>query len=245
MPDNYILKIDKCIEEDCFRQLLLLVSDEKRQRIQKFYRSEDAQRSLLGDLLARYALFQKLGHNDFIFGLNPYGKPFLQNFPHVHFNISHSGSWVVCAIDEFPVGIDVEEIKATDFKIAERFFSPPEYRSLLEQPPGERLEYYYSIWTLKESYIKAKGKGLWIPLDSFTIDLSDSTISVSANNQAENYCFHSYKPDRNYICSICSKDHGLREPVMFSVSSFLEQLSFQYDMNRFFKLNANVKYPAD
>ncbi|MCX8130570.1 MAG: 4'-phosphopantetheinyl transferase superfamily protein [Clostridia bacterium] len=102
---------------------------------------------------------------DLVFDSNDYGKPVLLAPSEIHFNISHSGSWVVCAIDENPVGIDVEVMKPIDFKIAERFFSRDEYETLMNQPDEMRLKYFYMIWTLKQSCFKEKEKVFGIALD--------------------------------------------------------------------------------
>lgn len=162
MLETYILNIDKDLSKDDFERLLGLVSEKKKERILRFHMFEDAQRSLLGDILARYAICKRLGvkNKDLSFGENEYGKPVLIAPLRIHYNISHSGDWVVCAVDDNPVGIDVEVIKPIDFKIAERFFSRDEYLALMSQPEEIRLKYFYIVWTLKESYIKAEGKGL-------------------------------------------------------------------------------------
>ena len=66
---------------------------------------------------------------------NEYGKPGIVGLPDFHFNLSHSGSWVVCAIDNKPLGVDVQEIcQRTDLDIAERFFSPREASDLRLMP---------------------------------------------------------------------------------------------------------------
>ncbi len=70
-----------------------------------------------------------------------------------------------------PVGVDIEKIRPIDFAIAERFFTASEYRLLMDTAEQERLQLFYTLWTLKESYIKFVGKGLSIPLDSFAIEL--------------------------------------------------------------------------
>ncbi len=125
MLDTYFLKINRNIEKDDFNKLLNCVSKEKKERILRFHRFEDAQRSLLGDVLARYAICKRLGtkNKDLLFGSNDYGKPVLAAPSEIHFNISHSENWVVCAVNDNPVGIDVETIKPIDLKIAERFYS--------------------------------------------------------------------------------------------------------------------------
>lgn len=237
MLELYFLEIDPYMRTDCFHKLLEYVSEEKKQRIRKFQRPDDAKRCLFGDLLVKYALFQKIGCNHFVFDINQYGKPFLINYQNIHFNISHSGKWVVCATDVLPVGIDIEEIKPTDLKIAESFFSPSEYTSLLEQPLEKRTEFFYSLWTLKESYIKAKGKGLYIPLDSFSISISHDTSQAFLNYPEENYYLYNFKLESDYIGAVCSFNHPVIEPVFFSVASFLNQLALQYGVDHI------VRYP--
>jgi len=66
-----------------------------------------------------------------------------------------------------PVGIDVEYMRAYDSGIAERFFHPGEYARACRFAEERRKERFYDLWTIKESYIKALGKGLSLALDSF------------------------------------------------------------------------------
>lgn len=96
----------------------------------------------------------------------------------IHYNISHSDKQVTGSTDNLPVGIDVEQIKPIDIKISERFFSKHEFNKLLGKSYTEREPYFYELWTLKESYIKAVEKGLSIPLDSFTIRINGGNITV-------------------------------------------------------------------
>lgn len=58
--------------------------------------------------------------------IGKYGKPFLLNSPHIHYNVSHTGDYVFCALADEPVRIDVELIKSVDLKIAKRFFAVDE-----------------------------------------------------------------------------------------------------------------------
>lgn len=88
MLDTYILKIEKNLNRDEFTRLLRYVSEEKRERVNRFYRIEDAQRTLLGDVLTRYAICKRLGirNNDLHFSVNEYGKPILLKPDGIHFN---------------------------------------------------------------------------------------------------------------------------------------------------------------
>lgn len=129
MCDVYIINIDRRLQNTEYAGLIQLVSEGKAARLARFHHFEDSQRSLLGDVLARYAISLKSGikNSRLIFETNEYGKPLLKEPCTVHFNISHSGNWVVCALDNAPVGIDVEETGPVDLKIAEKFFSKDEY----------------------------------------------------------------------------------------------------------------------
>lgn len=201
----YGLKIGKALNYERMNKLMLYVSEERRVRVLKFLRIEDKQRCLLGDILTRYAICRclEVKNEQLIFQYSEYGKPFLAEPGGIDFNVSHSGDWVVCAISDNPVGIDVETIKPIDFSIARRFFSKNEYYSLMSTDEHMRLRYFYMLWTLKESYIKAIGKGLSIPLDSFSINIS-SEINAAIDDKPVNYSFWLPNVDENHIMAICS-----------------------------------------
>ena len=98
---------------------------------------------------------------------NAFGKPSLSDLD-IHFNLAHSGEWVVCAVDEDEIGVDIEAHHSMDFGVANRFFCREE-RALLEgkRAEAEYARTFFRIWSLKESYVKAIGKGFSCPLDSF------------------------------------------------------------------------------
>ena len=225
MLDTFILKIDRNIEKDDYYRLLGYVSEEKKIRISEFYRFEDSQHSLLGDVLVRYAICNRLGiKNDrLVFGSNGYGKPILLDPHGIHFNISHSGSWVVCAIEDKKVGIDVELIKPINMKIAERFFSKDEYISLRNVPEKMRLKYFYMLWTLKESYIKAEGNGLNIPLSSFMVNIESYNLYNSEGSEIKKYCFYQYFLENDTVCVICTLARKPEESMRFDIDLFLEE----------------------
>jgi len=97
------------------------------ERARGFYHAADAQRHLIGELLARYAIEQVTGtrpNGSFIVGEK--GKPHPEGINGMHFNVSHSGEWVVVAVSAYTVGVDVERIRKVPDGVAERFFSEPE-----------------------------------------------------------------------------------------------------------------------
>ncbi len=205
MIEIYAINQEKRLDNETFNWMLNLVSEEKRDRINRFLRWEDAQRSLVGDVLLRILIQDKLKlkNNEIVYTKNKFGKPSLNNIHDFSFNISHSGKWVVCALSKHHVGIDVEKIKPTDFGIAKKYFSTDEYEFLMNQTTEDRLEVFYNLWTLKESYIKAIGKGLYKPLDEFTISFTDSNIYLNDQIDDNHYNFKQYSIDKEYKLSLC------------------------------------------
>ena len=110
------------------------------------------------------------------------GKPHIpeeQFGSKVHINLSHSANLIACAISAAGrIGIDLEKVRPLQDLdgIATRFFSAPEYRLITLAEASEKLGLFYTIWTLKESFIKAVGKGLSMPLDNFWFKLPGGTL---------------------------------------------------------------------
>lgn len=205
----YIIHNDRGLSEKQFGSLISLVTEERRTRIEKYRFYKDAQRSLLGDMLIRYAARKCLAiHNDeLVFGKNEYGKPFLISHPSVQYNISHAGDYVVCAVtDGTPIGVDVEIIKPIGLDIAERFFSRDEYAYVAGQPSEMQTWCFYWLWTRKESYIKMVGKGLSIPLNSFSV-LRDTGLYfrefIKNNEVIGNICTREQK---NVSCEVVNHE---------------------------------------
>ena len=99
---------------------------------------------------------------------NSHGKPYLRDYPDVHFSLSHSGDYAMCAISDSPIGCDIQKISDTRPQVARRFFTQAEqlYLQGSEDPQVE----FTRIWTRKESYVKMKGLGISAcPLTSFDV----------------------------------------------------------------------------
>lgn len=105
------------------------------------------------------------------------GKPFLKNYPQVHFNISHGKDMVVCGVGTSPLGVDVEAIRPVKRSMSRRVLTPGEQVFLEESEKngGENGWYrdFFRLWTLKESYVKAVGKGLSIDFTTLEFILAE------------------------------------------------------------------------
>lgn len=115
---------------------LAAAPDTARAKAARLLRVQDRLRSLFGALLLQHALRRR---NDGSAGaaivLADEGKPRLRAYRHVHFNISHAGRWVVCAVSPHEVGIDVEQCRQNN--CPPLFFQPEEYAALLAREPHQ------------------------------------------------------------------------------------------------------------
>lgn len=163
--------------EDVHRRLHDWLDEEEREKAGRF-KFEDRQRvacvsrGALREILATYL---NESPDALAFGVNVHGKPFLVGrHAALRFNLSHSRGWALVGVTlESEIGVDIEAIseKRRTADLAGRYFSPAEqaeYRSLSEEL---RLLAFYCGWTRKEAYIKARGRGLSLPLDSFDVTL--------------------------------------------------------------------------
>jgi 4'-phosphopantetheinyl transferase len=158
------------------------LSVDEQERADRFYFREDrnhyiASRGILRLLLGWYTNRRA---NDLRFDYGAQGKPSLGNHVNsaVTFNLSHSQGLAVYAFAlRRQLGVDVERIRPNIAieEIAERYFSPNEMSELRAVPPGDRREAFFLCWTRKEAYIKARGEGLRIALDSFDVSLTPGT----------------------------------------------------------------------
>lgn len=214
MFEVVILTVIPELTQNEFDALLTLVSSEKQERIKKFHFKRDAQNCLLGDVLARIEICRTTNFSikQLEFSVNAYGKPFLSDSSHIHFNISHAGHYVACTVADQPVGIDIELIKPVDLKIAERFFALDETIYIMDDDHTRR---FYEVWTKKESRIKWEGKGLHIALPSF---------SVLEPNEQEQLTYHEAFQNDEAICHVCSTKQDVLSVRVLDIVTFLRHL---------------------
>lgn len=148
-----------------------LMSENKRLRVDKFRFADDKKRTVAGEMLARKAIAKwcNVAPESIIFGIKEHGKPYAKNLT-VEFNISHSGDMVVCAVDNKPIGIDIEKIHPINIKTAKRICTAEELLYLFGRTPSdedfvctthtETLTRFYELWTAKEAYAKYTGEGI-------------------------------------------------------------------------------------
>lgn len=220
----------KLEEEAVFEQLkpgmLDGVPESSAMKALGFFHSNDSQRHLIGELLARYALHFTTGERytqPFLTGIK--GKPHTKAESGIHFNVSHSARWVVVAIADTDVGVDVERIRRVPEGVAYRFFSEQE-KQMLDNATNEieKVHIFFTLWTLKESYLKAIGSGLTKSLSSFTIQRRpDGGYQLEPNGETEGYYLKAYSFAEGYKLAACAaNDEFEREVTFLSVTDLLK-----------------------
>jgi len=156
-----------------------LLSTDERARQARFRFARDQRRYLVTRALVRTALsrYAALRPEEWAFSAGAHGRPVISGprpLPALEFNISHSADLVMLGVTSArTLGLDVENFETRDADIAglDRYFAPEESAALLSLAPRERRRRFFELWTLKESYIKARGLGLAIALDAFRFEL--------------------------------------------------------------------------
>jgi 4'-phosphopantetheinyl transferase len=158
---------------DLARALYALLSQEERARHAAFHFDRDRDAYLFAHSLVRRVLSQydSAPAASWRFECNEYGKPFIAApSSDLYFSLTHTAGLVACAVSlHAEIGVDAERIdRAVEFlMLARRFFAPPEADTLEAAPETILPERFFTLWTLKEAYIKARGMGLSLPLHDF------------------------------------------------------------------------------
>ena len=142
-------------------------------------------------------------------------KPYLKDYPVIHFNLSHSGTMAMAVFSDREAGCDVEQVREARMGVARRYFTQAEQTALESQPTQEaKNQLFFQIWTLKESYLKATGEGMRLPLKSFSVHPVPTPL---------NYTFQLF-PLPGYQSAICLKSAPAApsEEVFFSFQNLLD-----------------------
>jgi 4'-phosphopantetheinyl transferase len=178
-------------------------------KIKRFKKREDKLRSAISELGIRFIAnhIYDIKREDISFEKTLYGKPFIKNMENFHFNISHSENWVVFAIDQQPIGIDIEKIQCIDLEVANLCLSCSELRILSSKTYEEGLQYFYELWTLKESYVKATGEGLNKDMKEVAFNLDNHWPLLVNPTLGGEFYFNRYNLDTNYKLAVSSKNN--------------------------------------
>ena len=185
----------------------------QRARIERLARESDRHRAQASEVLMRRVLSSHMGisEGEIIVERDQFSKPFLPGAD-IFFNLSHSADRVVCAVDTAPLGVDLERIRSIPEmkEIVKRYFSTEEQLTLDSCAEPDRLDCFFKLWTLKESFVKATGKGLSIPLNSFSVRITDDGSAFLEDHPEESkWSLRSYSIGIQYRLALCATTSDL------------------------------------
>lgn len=173
---------------------------------------------LLGESMVRKLIGRNWGLDAGAFGISrgSHGKPYVVNvgMP-VYFNLSHSGNYIVCALSEREIGVDIEKRNRIRTEVARRFFHPQEVQQL-ERLDGElQADLFFRYWSVKESFLKYTGEGLAASLSGFEVCFHDAGISIKKMDVLQPVFVRECCIDPDYKCFVCSATDELPEIFLY------------------------------
>lgn len=208
------------LEDRWLDDYLQLIDDEERTRWSRF-RDVDAQRQfLIGRALLRTSLsrYTDVHPTAWRFNADRFGKPSIaapSRGVGIAFNLSHTRGLVACAValgSSARIGVDVERAdRVVDHAaLAGRVLTPVEADDVHRAPEGLHGERFLAYWTLKEAYLKARGLGLSLPLDSFSFELSSVhpriTFGPSCPDDPDRWAFRRFAPTAAHLLAVAWRD---------------------------------------
>ncbi|MCP5061063.1 MAG: 4'-phosphopantetheinyl transferase superfamily protein [Ignavibacteriae bacterium] len=221
-PINVVLKEDEVylwlvnlkLEKKSIEFLERSLNANEIEKAYKFHFEKDKNsfivaRASLRIVLSKYLIVEA---KEITFKYNEYGKPFL-DYPRVKniiFNLSYSKDFALIGITKKgEIGVDIEYVNREFVikDIAKNYFSKNEIVELFNLPEDKQQKVFFSCWTRKEAYIKAEGKGLSIPLDSFDVTLGEDSpkiVRIDKENNPRNWNLYNQDIDENYCAAIAN-----------------------------------------
>jgi len=204
------------LEPELLGRMRSTLADDERVRADRFHFDRDrnhfiACRGVLRELLASYL---QCFPASLEFRYGPFGKPALHlqdSASPIHFNAAHSNGLALLAFARSrEIGVDLESIRA-DFagdEIAQHYFSKQELTELRALPEAMRTAGFFECWTRKEAYIKARGLGLQIPLQSFSVSLTPGQPERLQSEDASRWMMRSIDVGHNFAGAVVGEGHG-------------------------------------
>ena len=201
----------RCLENEAlFRERLGGLSPYRQQKIALLRHRKDKDRGLGAGLLLNHGLaVYGIQERSAEYEIGEWGKPSLKYHPEIFFSLSHSGDYAVCTIGDKPVGTDIERVQEGKLKVADRFFAEEELKWLYAADEEEEQTLrMFRIWTMKESFLKAIGRGMSLSLKDFSIHVDEESgrARVRHSFDAKYYYMKEYREIEGYCTAVCCQD---------------------------------------
>ena len=188
----------------------------RRRRLERLRYAPAREASLGAGLLWRYVMERHHIQPEEPIRFLQAGKPVFAQRDDLHFSLSHSGPYAMCAISDGQVGVDVQQVKPIHMSVARRFhFRERDW--LAEQPREEQNHAFFRIWTRKEAWVKAVSQDQLLGLDQ------EDVI-----HGLDGWQFGVYDLEDEYMAAVCARQgEQLAPPVVLKLEEVMDQLQPQ------------------
>ena len=144
---------------------------------------------------------------------NEHGKPYLTETPEIYVNWSHSGDYVICAVADREVGIDLQKMdREPKENLIRKALTEEEQKFYRSVPKTERKKLFYQYWSVKESFLKALGTGFYTSLQTFQVDMEEEQPRIRHHINRKNYsCRLLTFREPDYVAAVCVENTTLEE----------------------------------
>lgn len=209
MVKTYIVNTKNILDPKENLHLLSSFLQDRKDKILSHKNPEGRKESLGSSILLQKILLQKkLNLQDVKYGKNK--KPEIDG---IFFNISHCKDFVICSVGEKPVGCDIEKVRKITSGFENRFFTKSEVNYLNSFENEKKINEFFRLWTMKESYMKMTGEGMSLALNRIEF-IFDKEIKVFRDGilctcNIKEYDFLEYK------ISICAEESDFEPDLIY------------------------------
>lgn len=144
----------------------------------------------------------KIDYSEDMINRMEYGKPELIWHDDIHFNLSHADGIAACIVSEKECGIDCENVREYRPRVAQRVFTAKELDLFNAVDENDRDLLFFRLWTLKEAFVKAVGKGISYPMNTVGFSFENNQINCTE----QGYRFRQFIiRGGKYIVSVCER----------------------------------------
>lgn len=200
----YWLDCSLLFDKQELTRVLPYLDAERRKKTLRLKTAERQAQSAGAGLLLRHIF----GETEYTYGKN--GKPYLKGRSDLYFSLSHSERYVVCAVSDSEIGVDIEPVSPIRPAVMHRCFTPEEQAWIGNDP-----ERFTRLWTMKEAYMKLTGSGLSVPAKNILLP-----IPPKVGKDAQLNCYWSF-PKLDLICSVCTQKNQAMKRISVNVKDLL------------------------
>ena len=144
---------------------------------------------------------------------NEHGKPYLTDTSEIYVNWSHSGDYVLCAVSDSEVGIDLQKMdREPGNNLVRKALTLQEQKAYEQMAPERQKKRFYEYWSVKESFLKALGTGFYTSLARFQVNFEERNLVIEQQINTKAYaCQLLDFRESDYVAAVCVENSRIEK----------------------------------